>query len=43
VDILSVTEHTPFLESLALTIMEPVSILFCPGVSRWFLESPFHR
>ena len=27
-DVLSVTEHTPLLESLAITVMEPVSTLF---------------
>ena len=27
-DILSVTEYTPLLESLAITVMEPVSALF---------------
>lgn len=43
VDVLSVTEHTPLLESLALTITEPVSILFRPVVDRSILESPVHR
>jgi hypothetical protein len=43
VDVLSATEHTPLLESLALTIIEPVSILFCPVVNRSILESPVHR
>lgn len=28
-DVLSVTEYTPLLESLAITVMEPVSTLFC--------------
>jgi len=28
VDVLAVTEHTPLLESLAITVMEPVSTLF---------------
>ena len=42
VDILSLTEHTPLLESLALTILEPVSLLFRPVVGRSILELLAH-
>lgn len=34
VDVLSVTEHTPLLEALALTVMESVSFLFLPSPGR---------
>ena len=32
-DVLSTTEYTPLLESLAITVMEPVSTLFCQVVN----------
>jgi hypothetical protein len=46
VDVLSVTEHTPLLQSLAFTVMETVSTLFFPIVNRsivgvlWLLKRP---
>jgi hypothetical protein len=42
VDVLSVTEHTPLLEALALTVMESVSSLFLPVVSRSISELSVH-
>lgn len=41
VDVLSVTEHTPLLEGLALTVMESVSTLFLPVVIDLGIVGPF--